>query len=265
MNATIRPPDRLPIAAARAETRRRPGPTHDHAMAERVQALIDDRRRLACELHDSVIQDIVSAGLVIKLCSVEVPAGSPLTAPLERAHHLVARAAEQLRSAIHGMSDGLPGADLELPDLLMQLRPAVAGQRFRLTVRVIGRAVPLTAVARCALFRIANECLFNTALHANARRAIVSLRYGSTALRLEVADDGDGDPDALKRILRGDIPGSGRGYHRGLVDIAGRVAQFGGQLTVDRSALGGVQLTVCLPLTRVCGTEAEPAIGGDDA
>ena len=119
-------------------------------------------------------------------------------------------------------------------------------------VRVEGRPRELPAEVEHSLFRIASECLFNTARHAQATRSTVRLVYLPDQLRLSVADDGCGDPDVLRRALRA----SGQrddGYHRGLGNIASRCREMGATVRFTRARMGGVRVEVRVPWDAVDG------------
>jgi signal transduction histidine kinase len=203
---------------------------------------------------------VLSAGLAIERCRAEVASTTALATQLECARQLTRSALDQLRSSIQALSDGRADQDEDLTAMLDRLRTLRAMSDFHVAVRIRGRRRPLVPGAKRALFRIASECLFNTAVHAAARRAVVSLHYGVDSLRLAVADDGTGDPEVLRRLFRQEVPGTGGGYHRGLADIAARVAELGGRLTVARSGLGGVRVDVLVPLSAV----TDPAVAGPD-
>jgi signal transduction histidine kinase len=222
----------------------------------------DERRRLARDLHDGAARQILSVGLAVESCRVQAPLGSPIRTKLDYAKRLAREALDQVRSSIQSLSSGTAADDADLPTLLHGLRTFRATTDFHLTVDVTGVPIPLAGTATRSLFRIASECLFNTAAHAGARRAIVRLVYGRDALRLVVADDGHGDPQTIRKIVRGEVPGTGNGYHRGLTDIAARVDELGGVLVVERSDLGGVLIEVVLVVPRVRDPETPP--GGTD-
>jgi signal transduction histidine kinase len=222
----------------------------------------DERRRLAQMLHESVAQQVLSAGLEIELCRAQAPVGSAEHERLDHAKQLTHEALDQVRSSIQFLSTDAAAADEDLPAMLERLQSDHAGADFGLSVAVGGRPVALTGAARRSLFQIANECLFNTAAHAGARRAVIRLTYGRDELRLAVADDGTGEPETIRKIIRGDVPGTGAGYHRGLLDITWRADELGGVLTVERSDLGGILIEVTLPLALV--VDDGPASGGQD-
>jgi signal transduction histidine kinase len=228
--------------------------------ARRQLPMSDERRRLAQMLHESVAQQVLSAGLAIEWCRAQAPAGSAEHERLHHAKQLTHGALDQVRSSIQLLSTDNAAADEDLPPMLERLQSDHAAADFALAVAVAGRPVALTHTARRSLFQIANECLFNTVVHAGARRAVIRLTYGRDELRLTVADDGTGVPETIRKIIQGDVPGTGAGYHRGLLDIAWRVDELGGVLEVERSDLGGILIQVILPLALIVGDG--PASGG---
>ena len=206
-----------------------------------------ERHRLARELHDGAIQEVLAAGLAIDLCLADVPAGSPMYASLEHARRLTATAVRRLRSSLQNLREGATAPDEELPDMLRRLKAQHPVCQLDVSVEVTGPPVPLTAAASGSLFQMASECVFNAAVHGRARRAVIRLSYGRGVIALCVADDGSGNPKTLRKIIRGEVPGTGLGYHLGLTDIAARAEEMGWSLRADRSDLGGIAIRVSLP------------------
>jgi signal transduction histidine kinase len=215
---------------------------------ERHRLARDERRRLARELHDGAIQEVLAAGLAIDLCLAEVPAGSPMHARLEHAKRLTATAVRRLRSSLQDLREGAGAPDEELPDMLRRLKARHPAHQLDLSVEVTGPPVPLKTAVRRSLFQVASECVFNASIHGRARRAVIRLSYGCEVVALCIADDGRGNPKTLRKIIRGEVPGTGGGYHLGLADIAARAEEMGWTLRADRSDLGGIALQVLLPM-----------------
>jgi signal transduction histidine kinase len=207
-----------------------------------------ERHRLARELHDGAIQDVLAAGLAIDLCLSDVPPGSPLHARLEQAKRLTATAVRQLRSSLQSLREGADAQDEDLPDMLGRLTARHGADQLDVSVEVTGPSAPLPAAVRRSLFQVASECVFNAAVHGRARRAVIRLSYGRGIVSLCVADDGCGKPETLRKIIRGEVPGTGGGYHLGLADIATRAEEMGWTLRADRSDLGGIAVQVLLPM-----------------
>jgi signal transduction histidine kinase len=223
-------------------------PVRDELGEARRLAAALERRRLARDLHDGVIQQVLAAGLTIDWCLAELPPDSPVHAGLEHAKRLAGGAVRQLRASLQALAEE-PGADKEdLPDMLRLLVALPPVHGLDLSVEVTGTPVPLPAPIRRSLHRIASECLFNTARHAGARRAVIRLSYGQDAVALCVADDGHGNPEALRKIIRSDRAATGGGRHFGLADIANRAAEMGGTMLVSSSDLGGIAVEVLVPV-----------------
>jgi signal transduction histidine kinase len=212
-----------------------------------------ERRRLASELHDTVARQVLSAGITIERCRDQVAAGTVLHERLSGALGLIRLAVRQLRASIQALGPGSAEDDDDLPTMLRRIGERHTTKAFEVAVQVSGDHVAVPGPVKRALLLIASECLFNTAVHAHAQRAVVSLGYGGDWLRLAVADDGDGQPQAVRSIVRGEVPGTGGGYHRGLTDVAARVEDLHGRLEVDRSVLGGIQVEVRVPLAFIWG------------
>lgn len=215
--------------------------------ARQREVLDSERHRIARELHDSVTQYALSAGMHIELARTDV-ADVRLRAHLDTAKDLTRRAVEQLRSAIYALHHGESEADEDLPSMLRRLSAVHMPDELRVEVRIGGEPVPLPARCEQSLFRVAGEALFNTAVHADASRAVVRLAYGDGQVRLTIADDGRGRPEEVRRSLRAASLACPSGEHRGLVNMAARARELGGTLTFRRARLGGLQVQVDIPV-----------------
>jgi signal transduction histidine kinase len=156
---------------------------------------------------------------------------------------------EQLRSAIYALNEahGL-GADKDLPSMLRRLSGVHMPDELHVDVRIGGKPVPLPAHCEQSLFRIAGEALFNTAVHAEASKAVVRLAYRCGQVRLTISDDGAGSPEEVRRSLRAASVAAPSGEHRGLVNMQTRARELGGSLSFRRARLGGLQVQVDVPV-----------------
>lgn len=219
-------------------------------VAHQRELLDTERHRIARELHDTVSQNVLSAGMALELARGDLSdLGSKGARPLEQvltAKTLAAQALEQLRQAIYALHQDSRDHVSTLPELLAdvadQHRPQLAVQ-----VRVEGDGQPLDAGADHEIARAVGEALFNTVTHGEATRAVVRLRYRPHELFVSVADDGGGDPVAMSRVLRLQRRGSS-GRHRGLVNIETRISELGGRIAFRRARLGGVRVEMRVPL-----------------
>jgi len=214
-----------------------------------VQVLAEhERRRLASELHDGTIQEVLAAGLAIDSCLADLPAGSPLHDRLEHAKRMTATALRRLRSSLQSLREGPAVPDEDLPDMLQRLSAGHAARQLKTRVKVTGVPLPLAPAIRQALFQAASEFVFNAALHGGAERVVIWLSYGRDVVTLCVADDGRGKLKTLRKVIRGEVPGTGGGYHVGLFEIAAHAEEMGWSLRADRSDLGGIAMRLAAPL-----------------
>jgi len=166
-----------------------------HEQAQTLAAL-QERQRLAQNLHDAVNQSLFSAGLIAEV----------LPRLWERDPDEGRRSLEDLRRLTRGalaemrmlLAELRPSAltDTDLGDLLRQLGNALTGRtNTPVAVAVAGEGA-LPADVQMALYRVCQEGLSNIAKHAGASRVTIDLRYDSGAVELHIRDDGRGfDPE----------------------------------------------------------------------
>ena len=213
--------------------------------ARQREVLDDERHRIARELHDSVTQYALSAGMHIELVRSEID-DARLRTQLATAKDLTRRAVEQLRSAIYALNDEHAEGE-DLPSMLRRLSGVHMPDELSVEVRIGGKPVALPARCEQSLFRIAGEALFNTAVHGEASRAVVRLAYSCRAVRLTISDDGVGRPEEVRRSLRA-ASATPSGEHRGLVNMQARARELGGTVAFRRARLGGLQVQVEIPV-----------------
>ncbi|WP_245988687.1 MadS family sensor histidine kinase [Flexivirga caeni] len=221
-----------------------------------------ERHRIARELHDSVTQYVLSAGMAVEVARGDAVDRSldSMAEQLSRAKVFTQTAVEQLRTAIYALDQPPEEAAASLEELIGLV---VAHHRPALDVRVVaeGAVSEIPAAASQDLARSVGESLFNVAAHARATRVNVRLRYRPEALTVSVSDDGSGDPTTLRRMLRLEQRSVGDGRHRGLVNMDDRLRSIGGTLAFRRSRLGGVRIVLRVPLpvqTRATSSAGAP-------
>jgi GAF domain-containing protein/two-component sensor histidine kinase len=172
----------------------------DHArLVQRGQdaAVIEERTRLARDLHDSVTQSVFSLGMMARAAQTQHARGSDqLGATLGRIADLSQDALREMRALLFELQPtGL--ADDGLGPALRKLADAV---RLRLDLRVTFKgdtSMRLAPETETAIFRIVQEALANAAKHAKATRIVITIDQSDSHLRFTVRDNGTGfDPNA---------------------------------------------------------------------
>ncbi|MGC4934666.1 MadS family sensor histidine kinase [Gordonia sp. DT30] len=211
----------------------------------RQRLVTEERERIARELHDSVTQSVLSAGVQIEVCRMECDAQT--AERLEVAGTLTRNAVEQLRSVIYALNQSPSVEGSGLAEVIDEL----CSMHMPAEVRVIGRPRDLPDDVQHAILRIAGEALFNTVVHAEATTARVVLTYGDHDVSLTVDDNGVGDPAHMRRVMRAATLGDLAGRHRGLANMSARARDLGGEFRIRRSRMGGVRVGVQIPVGAV--------------
>ena len=194
-------------------------------------AVLDERRRMARDLHDGLAQDL--AFIVAQSREMTDGQGSP-----RRLEHLAGaaqRALEESRAAIAALT---APADEPLATTLRRAAEQVA-ERHGAVVRIdVQPEVELPPAIRQSLARIVREATSNAVRHGCAREVAVCLASGAE-VRLRVADDGSGfDPRAPR-------PSDGGGF--GLISMRERAEAMAGELTVSSRPGAGAHVEVVIP------------------
>jgi signal transduction histidine kinase len=199
------------------------------------RAVLEERQRLARDLHDSVTQALYGITLHAQAAGRLLAAGD------------MVNVAESLRT----LQDTAQEALDEMRLLIFELRPPILEQvglvaalqarlnavegRANLQTRLLADGVgDLPAAVEQALYRIALEALNNALKHAQAQHIIVHIRRKGNSVQLEITDDGVGFDPALASAQGG----------LGLRGIAERVAQLAGTIHVHSAPGAGTKLGV---------------------
>lgn len=222
------------------------------AAAIQRQVIDEERHRIARELHDSVTQAVLSAGMIVEACRSELDglggAAGEVGERLLPAKEFTQQAVSQLRSAIYALHNAADEAPGSLPLLLERLSHVHLPTDVEVSVHVEGETTALPPTIEHSMLRLTGEALFNTATHSDADRASVTLSYEPNQVVLSVADDGNGDPGELRRSLETASASDVSGHHRGLANMAARAEEMDGRLTLGPAELGGVLVRLEVPL-----------------
>jgi two-component system nitrate/nitrite sensor histidine kinase NarX len=201
---------------------------YEHAQA---LAALQERQRLAQNLHDAVNQSLFSAGLIADvLPRLWDRDQNEARKSLDDLRRLTRAAQAEMRALLAELR---PSAltDTDLGDLLHLLGNALSG-RINIPVAVtVEKEIILPAEIQVAFYRICQEALNNVAKHAKASRVDIDLKQDGAAIELCIRDDGRGfDPE---QTLSG---------HYGLGMMQERAESVGGLLSVTSQPGHGTEL-----------------------
>lgn len=219
--------------------------TAEKAWRSEEEAIAEERRRIAREIHDGLAQDLVALRMRARLWHRLVDESpAQMHAELDILRDLLSHNIREVRRAIFALR---PVALDELgfyPALRRFAADFAEQNQIHVDLQVSGTEVHLPAFLEAVLFRIIQEALHNVARHARASTVWVELNLEEAeTVHLTVRDDGVGfDPAILEQAAR-----SG---HLGLKQMRERVAGLKGTFSL-RSAPGqGTEIRISLPVVR---------------
>ena len=193
--------------------------------ADRHEAMLIERERIARELHDTLLQSV--QGLILRFHSGvdRMPPDDPTRLTLERSLDRAEEVLAEGRDRVNELRTPV-GAGVTLGEALARFGAELAaehGHEFSATLR--GEGEPLPDRARHESEHIGREALLNAAQHASARSVQLVVQQTPTLLVLKVIDDGCGMP-ALREYA------AGRAGHWGLAGMRERARSIGARFTL---------------------------------
>jgi len=229
----------LPLAWSLARRLQREHAAREALLQRALDASELERRRIAADLHDGILQDLTGAAFAISAV------GERMASEDEPSRTRVEQAAATCRSAVRKLRSMLveiypprlreAGLESALSDLMTPLEEAGIETSLSVSPRLP------SGDAEALLFRVAQEALRNVAAHANATAVEVRAETAGDVATLLVRDDGAGfsAAEALARKREG---------HMGLRLLEDLAADAGGTMEVSSAVGEGTTVRVEVPL-----------------
>jgi signal transduction histidine kinase len=219
-----------------------------------LDARVNERTRIARELHDTLLQSF--HGVLLRLQTASYLWAQQPEAAKQTLDSTIAQAANAItegRDAVQALrTSTVEGNDLARvirtlgDELALQAAPHGPSEFH---VLVEGEPREMHPIARDEIYKIAAEALRNAFRHARANRVEAEIRYDRDEFRLRVRDDGDGiDAKVLAQ--------EGRDGHYGLRGMPERAAIIGGKLAVWSEVGAGTEIELRLPAAKLYTTAA---------
>ncbi len=210
-----------------------------HQLTMRMKERVNERTRIARDLHDTLLQGLISASLQLEVADRQISADATAKPLVQRVSQLLRQLIDESRHRVRGLR--LRRSQEEnLERALTQISNDLAAPRkVKHQLVVEGTARSLRPLVREEIYRIGAEALANAFRHAGASAVETVLEYGRDHFRLLVRDDGQGiDPEVLK---------AGREGHFGLSGLRERAAKIGARLKVRTAAGAGTEIDLLVP------------------
>jgi PAS domain S-box-containing protein len=213
----------------------------ERTMEARFAAVLDERTRLAREIHDTLLQGFTGVALQLLAATSRVTGPPEIIPTLRDLVTLAQKTLEDARRAVWDMrSPSLEGGDFATT-LRSSAEESLQGTGLTLEFGTEGLPRRLDPEVAAVVLRVAQEAIANTVKHAQARQVRVGLVYGTGDVRLTVDDDGRGfavEPDFHTY-----------GGHWGLLGMRERTSQIQAKLSVRSTPGHGTEIVLLAPYT----------------
>ena len=214
----------------------------EHEMRLKGLAALEERGRIAQELHDSLAQEIALLHLKIIEADQALSGDGVLKAReiLVEMRKIADGAYEDVRQAIFGLRTMVSKSLGLIPSLTEYLHDFSELRKIPVEFKADGlELIRFSPQVEIQLIRIIHEALTNVFKHAETKRCAVKFDHDAKFAKITVEDDGKG-------FLVDDVVG--KGLHFGLQTMRERAEGVGGMLTVESTPGGGTKVIVHLPL-----------------
>ncbi|HEU4510238.1 MAG TPA: histidine kinase [Pyrinomonadaceae bacterium] len=205
----------------------------------RFEARLAERTRIAQDLHDTLLQGLVSASMQLHVANDRLTDDSPAKPIVGRVMQMMGQVIEEGRDAVRGLRATSGNTD-DLETAFSHIGQEFANEHLK-DYRIVVEGTPrqLHPLIRDEAYRIVREALTNAFRHAKANKIEVELEYATKHLRIIVRDDGLGiDSNVLQQ---------GRDGHWGLRGMRERAESIGARFKVWSRTQTGTEVELSIP------------------
>jgi ligand-binding sensor domain-containing protein/signal transduction histidine kinase len=208
-------------------------------MHARLEERLEERERIARDLHDTLLQGFVSAAMQLHVANDRLAPDSPAKPIVERVIQLMRQVSEEGRNTIRSLRSSKRTAP-DLEQALSQVGPEFA-ENGRVDFRVVAEGAPqaLHPAIRDEAYRIGREAVTNAFRHSGATKIEVEVDYATRHLRILVRDNGCG--------IKAQVLDTGREGHWGLPGMRERAERIGAKLVVSSGSGIGTEVELSIP------------------
>jgi signal transduction histidine kinase len=207
----------------------------------RYEAVLEERNRIAREMHDTIIQGCAGASALLEAVVVLEPeAKGPRKDLLDSARQQIRATVDEARQAVWNLRQK-GTASPEITQLLGNMAQQV-GHMSRVPVRfeASGKPLPLDRTVEYVLLMVAREAVSNAVHHAQPEEVRIEVNFDKDKMRMQVVDNGRGFN--LEEAL------ASQSSHFGLVGMRERIEHLGGRFEIESAPGSGTRLCVDVPV-----------------
>ena len=216
---------------------------HVRNIRRQFAAVLEERNRLAREMHDTLIQGCVGVSTLLEAASNAQDVSPRLSHDLlDRARSEVRNAVDEARLAVWNLRHGSPNG-VSLAQAVSDLARRVGAEAgMGIKVEMAGPPLSLDAETESSLLMLIREALQNAIRHASPRNLSIALRFERRRFHVDIEDDGRGFDRSVDR--------SDEQHHYGLIGMQERAERLGGEFHITSSPGKGTQVRLSIPVAR---------------
>lgn len=206
---------------------------------DRQEERAAERVRIACGLHDTLLQGMQGLMLRFHFAAEQIPEHEPARALMEEALKAAGRAVEEGLDRVRNLRSGLSGRDLAkaLAELGIELNWE---GRVQFSVTSEGSDDPASPIVESELYFIGREAIVNAFRHADASQISVEISSDGKMVQLRCQDDGKGiDPEMVRT--------RSENHHWGFVKMRERAEKIGARFECWSAPGKGTQVSLTVP------------------
>jgi signal transduction histidine kinase/streptogramin lyase len=214
---------------------------HVRNIRRQFAAVLEERNRLAREMHDTLIQGCVGVSTLLEAASQAKDVSPKLGHDLvDRARAEVRAAVDEARLAVWNLRHGSSMGDHLVPAVSQLANRMGLDSGIQIDVDVSGTPIAVGGETERSLILLIREALQNAIRHAAPRRLWITLRFDPRELHVSIKDDGAGFDSSLDQ--------SEQSQHYGLVGMRERVERLGGKFSITSAQGEGTLVRLRIPL-----------------
>lgn len=206
----------------------------------RFEERLAERTQIAQELHDTLLQGVISASMQLHVAVDRLPEDLAAKPALTHVLQVMGQVLEEGRNALQRLRSPAGSGSLDVEQAFSRIRQELAvEEEIRFRVIVEGRPRPVHPIIRDEIYRIGREVLINVFRHARAKNIDVVVKYKTSHLRLLIRDDGGGTDTRAPRPARD--------KHEWLPGARARAEGIGARLKIRNGAANGTAIELSVP------------------
>jgi signal transduction histidine kinase len=205
----------------------------------RLQERVDERTRIAQELHDTLLQGLLSASLQLELANSDINQDHPAKSQTTAVFRMLRQLIEEGRNTLRGLRSPRRSSTGNLGEAFAKIPEDLMASGAKFNVLVEGEPRPVRPLVLDEVYRIGREALANAFRHSGGSVIELVLEYTPRYFRLVIRDDGKGIPS--------DVMDAGRAGHWGLSGIRERASRVRGNLKISSATNAGTEIDLVVP------------------